>query len=108
MDASKRSANIPERVRNRTSGEIRFDLNSAEAKWLDQQRESFSEALVEILTSALWEWIVRNPHRFVDCANATDILRTALDEFISRHKGEFVYPSQWHGQRRVDRCDTRR
>jgi hypothetical protein len=69
---------------------IRFELNCAEAKWLERQREFFSTALVEILTSALWEWMVRNPNRFVDCANATDILRTALDEFITRHKDEFL------------------
>ena len=75
---------------NRTSGEIRFELNCAEAKWLERQREFFSTALVEILTSALWERMVRNPNRFVDCADATDILRTALEEFIARHKDEFL------------------
>jgi hypothetical protein len=76
--------------RNQISGEIRFELNCAEAKWLERQREFLSAALVEILTSALWEWMVRNPNRCVDCANATDILRTALDEFIARHKDEFL------------------
>lgn len=90
MDASNGSANIPESVRNRTSGRIRFELNSAEAKWLEQQRELFGQALVKILTNALREWIVRNPDRVVDYANATKILHTALDEFISRHKDEFV------------------
>jgi hypothetical protein len=75
---------------NRTSGEIRFELNRAEAQWLERQREFLSAALIEILTSALWEWMVRNPNRFVGCTNATDILRTALDEFIARHKDEFL------------------
>jgi len=37
---------------NRTSGEIRFELTCAEAKWLERQREFVSAALVEILSSA--------------------------------------------------------
>jgi site-specific recombinase XerD len=46
--------------------------------------------LVGVLTSALCEWVERNPDRLVDSLNVHHILRAALDEFISGHEDEFL------------------
>lgn len=72
------------------SDEVRFELNTTEMKWLEKQPRFCSEAVVEILTSALQEWIARNPDRFIGQQTIAAILREALDEFISRHKDEFL------------------
>jgi hypothetical protein len=52
------------------SDEVTFQLNSVEANWLHQQREFCGEAMVEILTGALLEWIARNSDRLIDQENA--------------------------------------
>jgi hypothetical protein len=90
MDPNKHSKSIHRSTSEGNSGEIQFQLNSAEIKWLARQDQFFSEALVELLTSALCEWIPRNPERVVDSLNVRYILHGALDEFISRHKNEFL------------------
>ena len=72
------------------SDEVTFQLNSVEANWLHQQREFCGEAMVEILTGALLEWIARNSDRLIDQENAMVVLAQAFDEFISRHKDEFL------------------
>jgi hypothetical protein len=70
--------------------EVRFELTSTEIEWLEKQPEFCSKAVVEILTSALEEWIARNPNRFISLATIAAILHESLDEFISRHKDEFL------------------
>lgn len=72
------------------SHEVRFELTEPEIHWLDQQSEFYSNAVVEILAGALQEWISRNPSRCVTQETMTVILREALDEFIARHKAEFL------------------
>jgi hypothetical protein len=69
---------------------IQFRLNTAQAGWLARQDQFFSGALVGVLTSALCEWIARNPDGLVDSSNVSHILHKALDEFISRHRDEFL------------------
>jgi hypothetical protein len=90
MDPDKHSKSIHCNTSEGNSDEIQFWLNSAEVKWLGRQDPFFSNALVEVLTSALCEWIQRNPNRVVDSLNVRRILHGALDEFISRHKDEFL------------------
>jgi hypothetical protein len=90
MDPNKHSKSIRRTTSEVNSDEIQFQLNSAEVKWLARQDPFFSDVLVEVLTSALWEWIPRNPDRVVDSLNVRYILHGALDEFISRHKDEFL------------------
>ena len=58
---------------------VTFQLNSFAAKWMAQQRE-FCKL----------EWIARNSDRIIDQENVAAVLREALDEFISRHKDEFL------------------
>jgi hypothetical protein len=45
--------------------EVRFELTSTEIEWLEEQPEFCSKTVVKILTSALEEWIPRNPNRFI-------------------------------------------
>jgi hypothetical protein len=72
------------------SHEVRFELSGPELNWLKKQSGFCSDGVVEILTAALQEWLPRNTDRCVTRETATVILREALDEFIARHKAEFL------------------
>jgi hypothetical protein len=72
------------------SNEVRIELTGPELYWLEKQSEFSSDAVVEILTGALQEWLPRNPDQCVTRETVTAILREALDEFIARHKAEFL------------------
>ena len=86
--SNKRSKSIHRSTSEGNSDEIQFQLNSVEVKWLVRQDQFFSDALAEVLTSALCEWIPRNPDQVVDSLNVRHILHRALDEFISSHRDE--------------------
>lgn len=72
------------------SHEVRFELTGPEVYWLKKQSGFCSDGVAEILTAALQEWLPRNTDRCVTRETATVILREALDEFIARHKAEFL------------------
>ena len=72
------------------SHEVRFELTDPEVYWLKKQSGFCSDEVVEILTAALEEWLLRNTERCVTQETVTAILREALDEFIARHKAEFL------------------
>jgi len=72
------------------SNEVRIELTWAEIYWLEKQSGFCSDSVVEILSSALQEWLPRNPGRCVTRETVTAVLREALDEFITRHKAEFL------------------
>jgi hypothetical protein len=72
------------------SHEVRFELTDLEVYWLNKQSGFCSDGVVEILTAALEEWLLRNAERCVTQETVTAILREALDEFIARHKAEFL------------------
>jgi len=69
---------------------VRFELNGPEVYWLKKQSGFCSDAVVELLKAALEEWLLRNTERCVTQETVTAILREALDEFIARHKAEFL------------------
>jgi hypothetical protein len=72
------------------SHEVRFELTAPEVDWLNKQSGFCSDGAVEILIAALEEWLPRNTERCVTQETVTAILREALDEFIARHKAEFL------------------
>ena len=72
------------------SYEVRFELTGPEVHWLKKQSGFCSDAVVELLKAALEEWLPRNAGRCVTQESVTAILREALDEFIARHKAEFL------------------
>jgi len=72
------------------SYEVRFELTGPEVYWLKKQSGFCSDAVVELLKAALEEWLPRNAGRCVTQESVTAILREALDEFIARHKAEFL------------------
>jgi len=90
MDPNEHSNSIDHGTSDGNSDTIQFHLNSTEAKWLKRQEQFFSDALVGVLTGALCEWIERNPNRVVDSLTVRHILHGALEEFISRHRDEFL------------------
>ena len=44
----------------------------------------------ELLKYALAEWVVRHPNDWFKLTNVGNAIRSALDEFIARHKEEFI------------------
>ena len=44
----------------------------------------------ELLKYALAEWVVRHPNDWFKLTNVGSAIRSALDEFIARHKEEFI------------------
>jgi hypothetical protein len=70
--------------------EIRIELTGPEIYWLEKQSGFCSDGVVEILIAALEEWLPCNTNRCVTQETVTVILREALDEFIARHKAEFL------------------
>jgi hypothetical protein len=72
------------------SHKVRIELTGPETYWLGKQSGFGSDGAVEILTAALEEWLPRNTNRCVTQETVTVIVREALDEFIARHKAEFL------------------
>ncbi|MGA8655851.1 MAG: hypothetical protein WB586_06850 [Chthoniobacterales bacterium] len=90
MAAKKTFKQIRQIRHDSVCSQIRFELNEAHSRWLEKQRELYDKHLVKILTSALRVWLVRNLDRFINRANAADVLQEALDAFILRHKDEYL------------------
>jgi hypothetical protein len=72
------------------SHEVRFELTGPEIYWLEKQSRFCRDGTVEILTAAMAEWLPRNPDQCITPETVKVILREALDEFIARHKAEFL------------------
>jgi hypothetical protein len=56
--------------------------------WLEKQKDVVDPT--EILKFALAEWVVRHPDDWFGETNVGIAMRAALDEFIARHKEEFI------------------
>lgn len=65
-----------------------FRPNSRPVRWLNNQATAMDQ--VELLKSALAEWVVRHPEAWFQGTHLSDAVRLALGEFIDRHKDEFI------------------
>jgi hypothetical protein len=67
---------------------VQSQLSAYHLDWLQRQKEAVDPA--EILKFALAEWVVRHPNDWFGDGNVGIAMRSALDEFIARHKEEFI------------------
>ena len=63
-------------------------LSSDQIRWLKNQESVINQ--VDLLKSALAEWVVRHPEVWFRGTHLSDAIRLALTEFIDRHKDEFL------------------
>jgi hypothetical protein len=67
---------------------VQSQLSAHHLQWLEKQKEVVNPT--EILKFALAEWVIRHPEQWFGDANVGIAIRSALEEFIARHKEEFI------------------
>jgi hypothetical protein len=67
---------------------IQAQLSSDQVRWLKNQESVTNQA--ELLKNALAEWVVRHPEDWFRGTRLSDAIRSAVSEFIERHKDEFL------------------
>jgi hypothetical protein len=67
---------------------VQSQLSAHHLRWLEKQKDVVDPS--EILKFALAEWVVRHPDDWLGETNVGIAMRAALDEFIARHKEEFI------------------
>jgi hypothetical protein len=67
---------------------VQSQLSAHHLQWLEKQKEVVNPT--EILKFALAEWVIRHPEQWFGDANVGIAIRSALEEFIARHKDEFI------------------
>ena len=73
---------------NKVDPWVQPQLSAYHVLWLDKQGDVMNKT--ELLKYALAEWVVRHPNDWFRLTNVGDAIRSALDEFIARHKEEFI------------------
>ena len=67
---------------------VQSQLSSHHLHWLEKQSDIIDPT--KLLKFALAEWVVRHPDDCFGDINVGIAIRSALDEFIARHKEEFI------------------
>jgi hypothetical protein len=67
---------------------VQSQLSAYHVLWLEKQGDLMDKT--ELLKYALAEWVVRHPNDWFELTNVGGAIRSALDEFIARHKEEFI------------------
>jgi hypothetical protein len=67
---------------------VQSQLSTHHLQWLEKQKEVVDPT--EILKFALAEWVIRHPEQWFGDANVGIAIRSALEEFMARHKEEFI------------------
>ena len=67
---------------------VQSQLSAYHVLWLEKQGDVMNKT--ELLQYALAEWVVRHPSDWFKLTNVGSAIRSALDEFIARHKEEFI------------------
>jgi hypothetical protein len=67
---------------------VQSQLPAHHLQWLEKQKEVVNPT--EILKFALAEWVIRHPEQWLRGTKVGIAIRSALEEFIARHKEEFI------------------
>ena len=65
-------------------------LSSYQVRWLNTQCDNLKREKGKLLTEIFGEWLVRHSDDVIQAGNLGDIVCVALDEFINRHRDEFL------------------
>lgn len=69
---------------------VRARLSSYQVRWLNTQCDKLKRQKGMVLTEIFDEWLVRHSDVVIQAGNFGDIVSVALDEFINRHRDEFL------------------
>jgi hypothetical protein len=67
---------------------IQAELSTDQVVWLEKQSKLIDKT--NLLKYAVMEWVVRHPVDWLRGIRVGDAVRLALNEFIDRHKDEFL------------------
>jgi len=84
MAQGSRSADDPGKIHVRIQAELLTD----QILWLEKQSHLIDKTA--LLKYAVMEWVVRHPIDWLSGIRVGDAVRLALNEFIDRHKDEFL------------------
>jgi hypothetical protein len=69
---------------------IQAKLSSYQVRWLNKQCDKLKSKKGKVLTEAFDEWLVGHSDQIIQAGNLGDLVSAALDEFINRHRDEFL------------------
>ncbi len=69
---------------------IQAKLSSYQVRWLNKQCEELKYKKGKVLAEVFDEWLVRHSGEIIRAGNLGDLVSVALDEFINRHRDEFL------------------
>lgn len=69
---------------------IRARLSRYQVRWLNTQCDNLKRERGKLLIEIFDEWLVRHSDDVIRAGNLGDIVSVALDEFINRHRDEFL------------------
>jgi hypothetical protein len=72
------------------SAEVQIVVSPVHFQWLTKQSEFLGVTKQEVIADVLEEWIRRNPSVRIPRLEASAMVRWALDEFMQRHRDEFL------------------
>jgi hypothetical protein len=61
-----------------------------QVRWLNKQCDELKYKEATVLAKVLDEWLVPHSEEIIQAGNFDDLVGTALDEFINRHRDEFL------------------
>ncbi len=69
---------------------IQAKLTNYQVRWLNKQCDELKYKRGKMLAEIFDEWLVRHPGQRNQSGNLADLVSLALDEFINRHRDEFL------------------
>jgi len=69
---------------------VQAKLSSYQVRWLNTQCDKLKREKGKVLTEIFDEWLVRHSDDVIQAGNLGDIVSVALEEFINRHRDEFL------------------
>jgi hypothetical protein len=85
MENTGRSPDDPDE-----SAEVQIVVSPIHFQWLTKQAEFLGVTKQEVIADVLEEWICRNRAVGLPKLEASTMVRWALDEFMQRHRDEFL------------------
>lgn len=73
---------------------IQAKLSSYQVRWLNRQCDELKYKKGKVLAKVFDEWLVRHSDLMIQAGNFDDLVSAALDEFINRHRDEFLSVDQ--------------
>jgi hypothetical protein len=69
---------------------IQAKLSSYQVRWLNKQCDELKSRKGKVLAEVFEEWLVRHSGETIRAGSLGDLVSIALDEFINRHRDEFL------------------